>query len=142
VETTTAKRTETPVFVENDPLENLFGLDSTDNTPRQKSAPSDGRTLAQLESALDVLLTKLLKERTKQREAARAIPLRAFSALDKSAQIASGPGFAKFEACQMVWDTVPLKAEHTRIKFPSPLESTVSGIVADFHNPPRPVRHL
>src|SRR5262249_30693595 len=77
-------------------------------------------------------------KKRRQRKAAPPLPngdLLPIFIFDKSAQIASRPSFAKFKACQMVWDTVPVKAEHTGIKFPTPFESAVSGIVADFHNP-------
>src|SRR5258708_194347 len=49
-----------------------------------KNAPSpDGKGLAQIENALDVLLTKLLAERKRQREApGPKPPLRAFSAAE------------------------------------------------------------
>jgi len=57
------------------------------NTPAlspTKLAPlPDGKVLAQIENALDVLLTKLLAERKRQREApGQKPPLRAFSAAE------------------------------------------------------------
>jgi hypothetical protein len=54
------------------------------NSHPTKNAPSpDGKELAQIEHALDVLLTKLLAERKRQREApGPKPPLRAFSAAE------------------------------------------------------------
>ena len=57
---------------------------SLPNSHPTKNAPSpDGKELAQIEHALDVLLTKLLAERKRQREApGPKPPLRAFSAAE------------------------------------------------------------
>jgi len=57
---------------------------SLPNSRSTKNAPSpDGKRLAQIENALDVLLTKLLAERKRQREApGPKPPLRAFSAAE------------------------------------------------------------
>jgi hypothetical protein len=86
VEPTTAKRIEPPVPVEIDALESLIGLDPAAPSyisPRQKTEPPDGNDLAQIENALDVLLTKLLEERERKRRApGPKPPLRAFSAAE------------------------------------------------------------
>jgi len=59
-------------------LPNSQALNSTKNAPSP-----DGKDLAQIENALDVLLTKLLAERKRQREApGPKPPLRAFGAAD------------------------------------------------------------
>jgi hypothetical protein len=54
---------------------------------------------------------------------------------DRSAQIERGPGYTKFETCQLVWDTVAVEAGHSRIKFPTPFESTASEVIARWRNP-------
>jgi hypothetical protein len=86
VEPTTVKRIEPPVPVEIDALESLLGLDPatpTDTSPKQ---PPDGNDLAQIENALDVLLTALLDERERERRApGPKPPLRAFSVAELAA---------------------------------------------------------
>jgi hypothetical protein len=62
-------------------LPNSQALNSTKNAPSP-----DGKDLAQIENALDVLLTELLAERKRQREApGQKPPLRAFSAAELAA---------------------------------------------------------